>query len=195
MIERLKQQMQFIIEIDKIKSIIRKTKIFSENKYENDAEHSWHICMMAIVLSEHSNEEVDLLKVLKMLLIHDIVEIDAGDVLVYDKSDNNDIEEEKAAERIFGMLPEQQKNEYISLWKEFEKRETKEAKFAAALDRLEPAMQNLYYKCETWNQNNISHKKVVGVNKKIADGSSVLWEYFKKELDECKAEGLFATKD
>ena len=139
--ERLKQQIDFIIEIDKVKSIIRKTKLFDGTRYENDAEHSWHICMMAIILQEYSNEKVDLSKVLKMLLIHDLVEIDAGDYLVYtDKNIEKNEKEQKAAERIFSILPDEQKDELIFLWKEFELKETTEAKFAFALDRLEPVM-------------------------------------------------------
>ncbi len=163
---RLKEQINFIFEIDKIKSIIRKTKLFHTDEYENDAEHSWHITLMAIVLKEYANEQIGILKVIKMLLIHDLVEIDTGDIIVYKKNKQNVNEEEKAAERIFGILPENQKTEFINLWKEFEKRETIEAKFAAAIDRLEPVMQNIYKNCETWNEHNISYDRVIGINKK-----------------------------
>jgi len=192
---KLKEQINFIFEIDKIKSIIRKTKLFHTDEYENDAEHSWHITLMAIVLKEYANEQIGILKVIKMLLIHDLVEIDTGDIIVYKKNKQNVKEEEKAAERIFGILPENQKTEFINLWKEFEKRETIEAKFAAAIDRLEPVMQNIYKNCETWNEHNISYDSVIGINKKIGDGSKELWNYIKKELDRCLEEGLFNSEE
>lgn len=194
MIDRLRKQIEFIIEIDNIKKIIRKSKHFHQDKYENDAEHSWHISMMAIILSEYANDSLDILKVIKMLLIHDLVEIDAGDIIVYNKSIENTIEEEKAARRIFGILPNDQKIEFMNLWMEFEKQETIEAKFAMVLDRLEPVMQNIYHKCESWNLNNISYNRVISMNTKIGEGSTILWEYIKKEIDKCKNEGLFTMK-
>lgn len=189
--ERLKQQIDFIIEIDKVKSIIRKTKLFDGTRYENDAEHSWHICMMAIILQEYSNEKVDLSKVLKMLLIHDLVEIDAGDYLVYtDKNIEKNEKEQKAAERIFSILPDEQKDELIFLWKEFELKETTEAKFAFALDRLEPVMQNYYNKGATWEEYNVKYEKIINVNCKIKDGSTELWQYAKSIIDEVKSSGV-----
>jgi len=194
LIERLKKQIEFIIEIDKIKNIFRKSKHFYNNKFENDAEHSWHISTMAIILCEYANESIDILKVIKMLLIHDIVEIDAGDVIVYKKSDKDVIRERKAAERIFGLLPIDQKKEYKDLWIEFEKRESAEAKFAVVLDRLEPVMQNIYHKCESWNKHKISYERVIKLNVKINEGSVKLWKYIKGEIDRCMCEGLFRTK-
>ena len=189
--EKLKKQIDFIIEIDKIKSIIRKTKLFDGSKYENDAEHSWHICMMAIILQEYSNEKIDLLKVLKMLLIHDLVEIDAGDYLVYtDKNIEKNEKEKKAADRIFSILPDEQKSELTLLWKEFEEKETAEAKFAFALDRLEPVMQNYYNEGATWKQHNIKYEKIVNINCKIEDGSTELWQYAKNIIEEIKNSGV-----
>ena len=122
----LLDQIAFIKEIDKVKYIQRKTKLFNSDRCENDAEHSWHLALMAIVLAEHSNEPIDVLKVVKMVLIHDIVEIDAGDVFIYDtvKNHSNTNEERLAANRIFGLLPEKQKEEFISIWEEFEAGET-----------------------------------------------------------------------
>ncbi len=189
--EKLKKQIDFIIEIDKIKSIIRKTKLFDGSRYENDAEHSWHICMMALILHEYSNERIDLLKVLKMLLIHDLVEIDAGDYLVYtDKNAEKNEKEKKAAERIFSLLPDEQKNEFMLLWKEFEFKETAEAKFAFALDRLEPVMQNYCNNGAAWIEHNIKYEKIVNTNSKIEDGSSDLWQYAKSIIDEIKNSGV-----
>ncbi|ULT26956.1 HD domain-containing protein [Sphingobacterium sp. E70] len=142
--EKLLKQIDFIKEIDKVKYIQRRTKLFNSDRCENDAEHSWHLALMAIVLAEHADEPVDLLKVIKMVLIHDIVEIDAGDTFIYDneKAHSNTEEELLAAKRIFGMLPEQQAEELISIWEEFEAGETREAQFAKAMDRLEPLLQN-----------------------------------------------------
>ncbi len=143
--ERLFKQIAFIKEIDKIKYIKRKTKLFDSDIHENDAEHSWHLAMMTIVLAEHTNEDIDILKVLKMVLIHDIVEIDAGDTFIFDTQKNHSNTEEEliAAKRIFGLLPKDQTIELVSIWLEFEEKRTKEAKFAHAMDRLEPILQNI----------------------------------------------------
>ncbi|HBD94127.1 MAG: phosphohydrolase [Spirochaetes bacterium GWF1_31_7] len=182
--ERLLQQLLFIKEIDKIKSIIRKSQHFSDENYENDAEHSWHISMMALILSEYSNVKIDILKVIKMLLIHDIVEIDAGDVYVYDKTSFDCENEHKAAERIFGMLPDDQSKEFLNLWLEFEERSTPEARFSNAIDRLQPVMQNIDHDCKTWKSGLTNHEKVINMNEKIGDGSKALWDYIKKEIDD-----------
>ncbi|OHD81986.1 MAG: phosphohydrolase [Spirochaetes bacterium RIFOXYB1_FULL_32_8] len=182
--ERLLQQLLFIKEIDKIKSIIRKSQHFSDENYENDAEHSWHISMMALILSEYSNVKIDILKVIKMLLIHDIVEIDAGDVYVYDKTSFDCENEHKAAERIFGMLPDDQSKEFLNLWLEFEERSTPEARFSNAIDRLQPVMQNIDHDCKTWKSGLTNHEKVINMNAKIGDGSKALWDYIKKEIDD-----------
>ena len=148
---QLAQQIAFIIEVDKVKNILRKSKLFDGSRFENDAEHSWTICMMAMLLKEYSNFPIDIERVIKMLLIHDIVEIDAGDTFLYSKDRNNVLEKEfKAAERIFGLLPAEQSQELISIWKEFEVRESNEAKFAAVFDRLEPLLQNYLTQGFAW---------------------------------------------
>ena len=189
--EKLLKQIAFIHEIDKIKSIFRKTKLFHNGRHENDAEHSWHICMMAVVLCEYSNKKIDLLKVIKMLLMHDIVEIDAGDVMFYKKGEETVEREKLAAERIFGLLPREQKEEYISLWIEFEEKKSSEARFAAALDRMEPLLQNIYHKCELYNENSIAYESVIKMNSLIQDGSAALWEYLKEKFDEYRDKGIF----
>src|SRR6187402_3378660 len=137
------KQVSFIKEIDKLKYIQRKTKLFNSDRNENDAEHSWHLAMMTIVLAEHADEPIDVLKVLKMVLIHDIVEIDAGDTFIYDtqKDHTNSEEELIAAKRIFGLLPKEQAEEFIEIWQEFEDGITDEAKFAKSMDRFEPLPQ------------------------------------------------------
>lgn len=192
--ERLKKQLEFIYEIDKVKSIVRKTRLFHKDEYENDAEHSWHICIMALVLSEYADDKIDILKVIKMMLIHDLVEIDTGDVIVYNKTQINVEAEEKAAKRIFGILPEGQGDEYYDLWVEFEERKTPEARFAMALDRMEPLLQNLFRDGEDWRINKIPYKKVIMTNKKVSDGSKKLWEYIKSEIDRCNDKGGFLNE-
>jgi len=189
--ERLKKQLDFIVEIDKIKTIIRHTKLFGGAKYENDAEHSWHLAMMALVLAEHANEPIDVVKTVKMVLVHDIVEIDAGDYIIYTKlTAEKEAKEKAAAERIFGLLPEEQKTEFIGLWREFEERATPEAKFAAAVDRLEPVMQNYFAQGATWRENGIAAEQVLAVNRRIGYGSDRLWEYAKGLIEECMGRGM-----
>jgi putative hydrolase of HD superfamily len=141
--EKLEKQLNFIIEIDKVKNIVRKSKLFENSRFENYAEHSWTICIMALLLKEYSNMTINLEKVIYMLLLHDIVEIDAGDIFLYsDKRKTVQNIEKKAAERIFGLLENTQKDYFIKIWEEFEERKTDEAKFAAVFDRLEPLLQN-----------------------------------------------------
>jgi putative hydrolase of HD superfamily len=182
--QKLEQQLNFIIEIDKMKNIIRKSKLFDGSRFENDAEHSWTICIMALLLKDFCNFSVDIEKIITMLLIHDIVEIDAGDTFLYSSERNNAYKNEmRAAERIFGLLDGKQKEYFIKLWNEFENRETNEAKFAAVFDRLEPLIQN--YICEgyTWKKYNISYDTVIEKNKHIKEGSEIIWEFVLKLLE------------
>ena len=143
---RLLKDIEFIVELDKMKSILRQTSLIDKSKRENDAEHSWHISVMAMVLSEYANEEIDVCKVIKMLLIHDLVEIYAGDTFCYDVEGNKDKKERelKAADKIFGMLDEDKGMELRKLWDEFEEMNTKEALFAASMDRLQPFFNNYF---------------------------------------------------
>jgi len=190
--DKLLKQIEFIKEIDKIKYIQRKTKLFNSDRPENDAEHSWHLALMAIVLSGHANEFVDLLKVVKMVLIHDIVEIDAGDTFIYDteKKHTNTDAERLAAQRIFGILPAEQAEELVTIWEEFEAGQTHEAKFARAMDRLEPLLQNSSNNGGTWNEPGVNYKKVYAKKSVIKDGSAVLWEYAEKLIDAGVASGI-----
>lgn len=190
--EKLLKQIDFIKEIDKLKYIQRRTKLFNSDRCENDAEHSWHLALMAIVLAEHADESVDLLKVIKMVLIHDIVEIDAGDTFIYDneKAHSNTEEERLAAKRIFGMLPEQQAEELISIWEEFEAGATREAQFAKAMDRLEPLLQNSSNNGGTWNEPGVNYNKVYAKKSVIKDGSPVLWEYAESLIDDGVKRGI-----
>ena len=191
-IDNLLKQVEFIKEIDKIKYIQRKTKLFNSDRHENDAEHSWHLAMMAIVLSEHANEQIDVLKVLKMVLIHDIVEIDAGDTFIYDsvKNHSNTKEELKAAKRIFGMLPTEQAQEFISTWEEFEEGKTNEAKFARAMDRFEPLLQNTSNNGGTWSEFNVKYESVYNKKKLIKEGSKSIWGFAEELINESVENGI-----
>lgn len=191
--DRLRSQIDFILEIDKLKQIFRQSRITDDSREENDAEHSWHLALMAILLVEYANSpQIDILKVLKMVLIHDIVEIDAGDTFVYDieKNISKNDREKKAANRIFGMLPTDQNNEFQQLWEEFEDRKTSEAKFAAALDRIQPLLLNYKTEGHTWKKFGIKYDRVVEKNKNISEGSEVLWQYFDDMLTECLDKGF-----
>ncbi len=192
--EDLLKQIEFIKEIDKIKYIQRKTKLFNSDRRENDAEHSWHLAMMAVVLSEHSDNKIDLLKVIKMVLIHDIVEIDAGDTFLYDKvkSHDNTEEEKKCAERIFGILPEKQATEFIEIWSEFENGTSNEAKFAKSLDNLEPILQNASNNGGTWKEFEVDYQAVFEKKKIIKKGSEKLWDFTKNILNDSVKKGILA---
>lgn len=185
-INDLLKQIEFIKEIDKLKYIQRKTKLFNSDRHENDAEHSWHLAMMVMVLAEHSNVPIDVLKVLKMVLIHDIVEIDAGDTFLYDTTKNhvNTDEEFVAAQRIFGILPPKQTQELIDIWVEFEEGKSNEAKFAKTMDRLQPILQNRSNQGGTWTEYNVSYETVFEKVKGIQKGSESIWQYTEAELNE-----------
>nr|WP_295927672.1 HD domain-containing protein [uncultured Dyadobacter sp.] len=188
----LLRQIEFIKEVDKLKYILRKTKLINSDRNENDAEHSWHLALMAVVLSGHANFPVDLLRVIKMLLIHDIVEIDAGDTFIYDtqKSHSNTHEERKAANRIFGLLPEHQANELIDIWEEFEEGKTNEAKFARAMDRLEPLLQNTSNNGGTWNEFDVNYEKVYAKKQVIQQGSDLIWHFAEQLINESVEKGI-----
>jgi putative hydrolase of HD superfamily len=185
-------QVAFIKEIDKLKYIQRRTRLFNSDRHENDAEHSWHLAMMAIVLAEHSDKPVDVLKVVKMVLMHDLVEIDAGDTFIYDtvKSHDNTDEERIAAQRIFGLLPEEQAKDYIAIWEEFEESVTDEAKFARAMDRFEPLLQNTSNNGGTWAEFDVKYDAVYNKKKVIQYGSSSIWDYAECLINESVEKGI-----
>ena len=190
--ENLLKQINFIKEIDKLKYIQRRTKLFNSNRPENDAEHSWHLAMMTIVLAEHSNQPIDVLKVLKMVLIHEIVEIDSGDIFIYDTVKNHDNTEEelKAAKRIFGLLPAEQAEEFIAIWEEFEAGISSEAKFAKTMDRFEPLLQNVSNNGGTWAEFNVPYQKVYEKKKTMKDGSATIWHYAENLINESVEKGI-----
>ena len=190
--EDLLKQVAFIKEIDRLKYIQRKTKQFHSDRRENDAEHSWHLAMMTLVLAQHANQEIDVLKVLKMVLIHDIVEIDAGDTFIYDtnKSHCNTVEELAAAKRIFGLLPAAQAEEFIAIWEEFEEGQTDDAQFAKSMDRFEPLLQNTSNKGGTWAEFGVPYQKVYDKKIAIKDGSETIWSYAEQLLNESVEKGI-----
>lgn len=177
--ERFKKQLDFILEIDKEKEIYRQTHIKGYKRQENDAEHAWHMAIMIYLLKEYANEEFDVAKAMMMALIHDIVEIDAGDTYAYDTKNlaTQEEREEKAANRIFGMLPDEQKKEMLDLFYEFEEGKTPEAKFAKTMDNFQPILLNDSNNGKDWRVHQIKKSQVVNRQKKSQLGSEDIWEY------------------
>lgn len=192
--ERLKKQIEFIVEIDKIKQVFRQNMLIDGSRHENDAEHSWHLAMMAFLLAEYANtDNLDVARVMKMVLIHDLVEIDAGDTFCYDEIGALDKgeRETKAADRLFNMLPSDQAEEFRVLWEEFEAMDTPEAQFAAALDRFQPLLQNYHTTgATTWARHSITSDKVYQRNQHIKNGAPELWKYACEVIEDCIAKGL-----
>jgi putative hydrolase of HD superfamily len=188
---QIERDVAFILEVDKLKNIVRKTRNIANRRFENDAEHSWHICMMAMALQQYSNVRVDIGRVLQMLVIHDLGEIYSGDTIVYAKSDEHRRDELESANKLFSLLGPFQHEELDVLLAEFESRVTPESKYANAIDRTEPILQNIHNSGETWNANRISYKRIVEVNQsKIAEGSEALWGFIRAKLDQMKADNL-----
>lgn len=188
---RLAQQMQFVLELDKLKRVLRQTLLTDGSRRENSAEHSWHIALMAIVLAEYAPTTIDLLHVIKMLLVHDLIEIDAGDTFCYDPLGNQSKAEREqcAADRLFGMLPADQAINLRALWDEFEAQETPAAQFAASLDRLQPLLNNQQTQGHTWQLHGVTRDRVVQRMSTVASGAPALWPTVEQIIDECVAAG------
>lgn len=189
--ERFEKQKDFILEIDKEKNILRQTHLSGGGRRENDAEHAWHMAVMVWLLWEYANEPLDLAKTMMMVLIHDVVEIDAGDTYAYDaagKATAHD-REEKAAERLFGLLPEDQGEELRALWEEFEEYETPEARFAHTMDNFQPMLLNDSNGGGDWKEHGIRRSQTEKRNEKTGTGSREIWEYMKTILDANVARG------
>lgn len=189
--ERLVRQLEFLMEIDHLKAIDRQTRI-AAGRRENTAEHSWHLAMYALILAEHSNEDIDVLHVLALCLVHDIVEIDAGDTFAYDVVANGDKEERerKAAERLFGLLPTDQADDMWRLWEEYEAMETPESRFANAVDRMQPAMLNhVAGEDSTWKEHGVTLPQAVKRLSPISDGSEALWAHTQSIIDTARQRG------
>ena len=196
-VSRLEQQLEFLRVVDALKRVERMTRLIQQPgevaRRENSAEHSWHLALMALMLVEHANEPVDISRVLQMILIHDIVEIDAGDTFVYDTNAMTD-KAERAAERLFGMLPEDQKSEIFALWHEFEARETPEAKYASGLDRLAGMLPNAANNGGTWNEHSVSVEQVTRRNESIVTGSQAVWDHAKTWIEQAHSAGLIHSE-
>jgi len=189
---RLEQQLSLLIELDQLKSVLRRTRVKSaEGRLENSAEHSWHVALMAILMEEHANEPVDIARVVKMLLLHDIVEIDAGDTFVYDTAASK-VQEEKeleAAKRLFGMLPDDQGKALFDLWLEFEAAQSADAQFAKALDRLIPMLLNYHNNGQSWCEHGVTREQALTINQKIEYGSEALWEKAQHVIEDATEKG------
>ncbi len=191
---RLAAQIAFIIEIDKLKTILRQTLLVDSSRRENDAEHSWHIATMAFLLAEYADDGVEPGRVAKMLLIHDVVEIDAGDTFIHDEAGHGDKDarEQAAAERLYGILPADQAAEYHGLWREFEERLTADARFAHSLDRLQPLLHNFETQGGTWKSNRVTVHMVERLLPRIEGGSTRLADYARALIAEAVARGYLA---
>ncbi|AGQ91108.1 HD domain-containing protein [Vibrio parahaemolyticus] len=190
--ERLEKQLALLIELDKLKSVLRRTRVKSaEGRLENSGEHSWHVALMAVLMEEHANAPVDICRVMKMLLIHDVVEIDAGDTFVYDIAASKEQAEKEiqAAERLFGMLPTDQGQELLALWLEFEAAQSDDAKYAKALDRLIPMLLNYHNNGQSWKENSVTREQALTINKRIEFGSVTLWDKAKELIEEATEKG------
>ena len=194
-LSRFQLQSLFVQEADQLKGIVRRNYICDGGRLENTAEHSWHLALMVMTLAEHANQPIDIFKTIQMLLIHDLVEIDAGDTYCHDPVANQDkVErEEKAAGRIFGLLPEEQGLTYYQLWQEFEARETPESRFANAVDRFLPLTQNMASGGIAWRHNRVSKAQVMVRCRPIEDGSVTLWHQAESIIDKAVAKGYLVT--
>jgi len=193
----LTQQIQFLVESEKLKFILRRTSPVKSDRRENSAEHSWSLALMAIVLAGHANQPLNLLRVLKMVLIHDIVEIDAGDTDAFDTAGNGTKadREKRASERIFNLLPTGQASEFRELWQEFEAAVSPDAAFANALDRLMPLIQNFYNSGEYWRKHGVTSEQSLDRSRPIENSSSALWEYACSLISEAKQQNFYSPQN
>ena len=193
--DRFRQQINFILEVDKLKNVLRKTILMDRSRRENSAEHSWHIALSVLILSEYAKDsDVDFLRVMKILLVHDIIEIDAGDTYCYDDQGRKDqaLREKNAADRIFNILPADQATTMRELWDEFEERETTESKFANAMDRLQPFLHNYFTEGQIWQENNIDSAQVKTRMRPVDDGAPILWDFVSSLIDDGVQKGYLA---
>ncbi len=183
--------LKFIIEIEKLKDVHRKTKIVGLDRYENSAEHSWHVCLSALILKDYANEEINIDRVIKMLLIHDLGEIDGGDTIIYaSETKKQKAKEAAGVARILNFLSKSDQKEYMALWFEFESGGTPDSKFAKAIDRVPPLLHNLHSNGHAWKKHNITKEKVFSLNSRIKDGSQELWKSIKSKLEGVVSNGI-----
>jgi putative hydrolase of HD superfamily len=194
-VSRLRRQVEFIVEVDRLKEVLRQNVLIVSRRRENDAEHSWHLCLCVLVLAEHADApRLDVLRVLKMLVLHDLVEIDAGDTFAYDTAGASGQHEREghAAERIFGLLPDDQAREFRALWDEFEARQTPEARFAAAVDRFQPMLLNARTEGHSWREHDVTASQVMARGATIREASTSLWEHVAGMIREAVSRGHLA---
>ncbi len=183
--------LDFVVEVEKLKNVLRKTRPVGLTRYENSAEHSWHVCISALMLKDFASEAVEIDRVIRMLLIHDLGEIDAGDTIIYNsETPEGKDEEARGVKRLLDLLPAEQRDSYMSLWYEFEAGETADSKFARAVDRIPPLLHNLHGDGHGWKENNISKEMVMNVNQRIANGSEAVWEVIEAKLKAGAEAGL-----
>ena len=195
--DRLEQQLSFLLEIDRQKEIIRQTYLADGSRKESDAEHAWHIAVMCMVLSEYANEPIDVAKTVMMLLLHDVIEIDAGDTYAYDEAGNatKKEREQKGAERIYGLLPEDQRDYFRGLWDEFEAMETPEAKFANAMDKIQPVLLTDHANGKSWVEHGVRGDQILKRNERTHEGSEVLWDYVQNIIEKNIEGGFIRGED
>jgi putative hydrolases of HD superfamily len=193
--ERLQRQIGFLLEVDKLKTVFRRNYLTDGSRTENDAEHSWYFAIAALVLCETARAPIDLLRVLQMALIHDLVEIDAGDTFIYDEVARRDQadREEAAARRIFGLLPEDQGNELRALWQEFEAGHTPDSRYARAIDRLAAVIMNHASGGKAWREHGVSKDRILAINQVIDKGAPTLWDHVRRIIDDAEARGMIQT--
>ena len=189
--KKIEEILNFIVEIEKLKGIQRKTKPVGFERYENSAEHSWHVCLSALMLKDFANEPVNIDRVIKMLLIHDLGEIDAGDTIIY-ASETNELKGKEAAgiKRILSILPDGMEDDFMELWYEFEAGATAEARFAKAIDRVPPLLHNIHGDGHSWKAHGITKDKVFSVNQRIETGSKELWSVMRSKLESAVDDGI-----
>ena len=193
--DRFRKQIEFILEVDKLKHVLRQTILMDKSRRENSAEHSWHIALTVMVLSEYARDtDIDFFRVMKILLVHDLIEIDAGDTYCYDDQGRKDqvAREQLAADRIFNILPPDQARTFRDLWDEFEERKTPESRFANALDRVQPFLHNYFTRGQTWQDNDIKSGQVKVRMQPVDDGAPVLWKYVRALIDDAVKKGFLA---
>jgi len=194
-LDRFKRQIEFILEVDKLKHVLRQTILMDKSRRENSAEHSWHIALTVMLLSEYARDgQIDFFRVMRILLVHDLIEIDAGDTYCYDDQGRKDqaAKERLAADRIFNILPPDQAQTFRNLWDEFEERKTPESRFANALDRVQPFLHNYFTRGQTWQENDIKSAQVKARMQPVADGAPVLWRYVSSLIDDAVKNGFLS---
>ncbi|CED59678.1 Putative uncharacterized protein [Moritella viscosa] len=189
--ENIERVLNFIVEIEKLKDVLRKTRPVGLDRYENSAEHSWHVCISALMLKDYADDEINIDRVIKMLLLHDLGEIDAGDTIVYAaETVENKAKEASGINRLLNILPPEQAKDYIELWHEFELGVTADSVYAKAIDRIPPLLHNIHGEGHSWKTHNISKEQVFSVNSRIGKGSKQVWTSLEQKLEKAVSQGL-----